>query len=103
MNIPGGDDLIERGTAIIFEYWENDHARCTPGYKPMRWRDLADVHKRQLMGPQRAFAELIVVATIAHQTATVKGYDRLLGPTFEAVITQYSTEELDHHPATHGS
>ena len=98
MNIPGGDDMIYKGTEIIFDYWAKIRAERT-GEPATLFAAQPDHVKRQWMAPQRAFAELVIVATVTDQLSAMDdGSDA--GAARHRAISRYCLDELDLDPVT---
>jgi len=101
MNLPGGDDLLDHATGMLFDFWQRLRVERQGGNLTL-WQDQSQKTKAQWMDAHRAFAEIIVVALIADQRAVLREYDPILGPALEAAIVRYSKIELNHDPATAG-
>lgn len=99
MNIPGGDELIEAVTKLIFEYWENIRG-ARQGGTPVKWENLPEHFKREWIIPQRTAAEFIIVALIQDQLVAMDdGSDA--GAARARAVTRYCHEELNHKMPIH--
>lgn len=93
MKLPGGDEVLHRATGQVFEFFQRAIA-ARDGSKPMCFADLDPERQAQWKAPQRAAAELIILAVLFDMAEAVSVYDGCQGGAYRAAVYRYAQNEL---------
>jgi hypothetical protein len=96
MIIPGGDDLIRDGAAMVWDNLQRDRS-ARYGVKPIYFAAISPKEQAEWMRPFREFAAWVVLATITDaKHALGPQVEGLAGAMIVAALEKYLKQELGH-------